>query len=201
MGVRNPPRHRSLTPEELELWRAFTGSVEPLSGAASRKSPRSRARDRVATSLLSSRVSPTKCGDISPQENSKDQQRTSPSQLRRQDSKPVIGGLDRKNTRALAKGRLSIERRLDLHGLTLDDAHRRLTQVIDHCIVKGIRRLLVITGKGRGGEGVLRRKVPRWLETAPLRNAVLAIATAEARHGGEGALYVFLRRSSGGKTS
>ena len=107
---------------------------------------------------------------------------------------PAPGGMDRKKAARLRRGKLKIEARLDLHGMTLAEAHPALNGFIAGAARDGLRLLLVITGKGRGGDGVLKRQVPHWLRMAPLAGLVLEIAPAHARHGGEGALYVTLRR-------
>ncbi len=87
-----------------------------------------------------------------------------------------------------------VEARLDLHGMTEAEAHAAVRHFVITCQAQGLRQLLIITGKGRGGDGVLRRAVPRWLEDPSLRSAVLGYAEAGRRHGGAGALYVQLRR-------
>ncbi len=112
---------------------------------------------------------------------------------------PPGGGLDRKSAGRLKRGEMAIAGRLDLHGLTQDEAHRALVRFVERAHEAGSRTVLVITGKGAGGgpgagEGVLRRAVPRWLGEARCRKLVLAVAPARPRHGGEGALYVLLRR-------
>jgi len=90
---------------------------------------------------------------------------------------------------------MAIEARLDLHGMTQDEAHRALARFIARAQDDDRRAVLVITGKGGPGrEGVLRRAVPRWLAEPPCRARVLAVETAQPRDGGAGALYVLLRR-------
>jgi len=90
---------------------------------------------------------------------------------------------------------MPIEARLDLHGMTQDEAHRALDRFIPAMREDGRRAVLIITGKGtREGGGVLRQAVPRWLDEARLRPHVLAIEEARPQHGGAGALYVLLRR-------
>jgi DNA-nicking Smr family endonuclease len=103
-------------------------------------------------------------------------------------------GLDRRTAERLRKGEIAIERRIDLHGMTQDDAHAALDRFVRQAWKNGQRMLLVITGKGSGGEGVLRRGVPRWLAAGEHAAHVLRIETAQARHGGGGAFYVLLRR-------
>jgi DNA-nicking Smr family endonuclease len=105
-------------------------------------------------------------------------------------------GLDRRTAERLRRGQLSIEATLDLHGHTQEEGHRALNAFIDSAWRAGRRSLLVITGKGRSGEGagVLRASVPRWLNADPLRPRILAFAAAQPKHGGGGALYILLRR-------
>ncbi|MBV8737118.1 MAG: Smr/MutS family protein [Alphaproteobacteria bacterium] len=107
-----------------------------------------------------------------------------------------FSGIDRANAERLKRGLRPIEAELDLHGLTQAEAHRRLVEFVEACYRDGRRCVLVITGRGLGpdGPGVLKRAVPRWLGEAGLRRRVLAIATAQPRHGGAGALYLLLRR-------
>ena len=111
--------------------------------------------------------------------------------------------MDRKQHGRLTRGKLDPEARLDLHGMTLADAHPALIRFILAAHAAGKRLVLVITGKGKdrdeGGPiptrtGVLRHQVPDWLQSGPLTSAVLDIATAHRKHGGSGAYYVYLRR-------
>ena len=103
-------------------------------------------------------------------------------------------GIDKSTRRRLAQGQMAIESRLDLHGLTAAQAERRLSGFIDSAVRQGSRCVLVITGKGVEGNGVLRRLVPQWLKSPPLAPSVLAISVARPGDGGDGALYVLLRR-------
>lgn len=111
--------------------------------------------------------------------------------------------VDRNTALRFKKGDMPIEATLDLHGMTQESAHAALAAFIARARAAGRRCLLVITGKGRragsGGEsvGVLRANVPRWLNGADLRPHVLAMTHARPRHGGEGALYVLLKRVRG----
>jgi DNA-nicking Smr family endonuclease len=108
-------------------------------------------------------------------------------------------GLDRRSAERLRRGQLPIAARLDLHGMTQEEAHRALDGFLARAYDLGQRCVLVITGKGfRRGletrEGVLRAAVPRWLNEAPNRARILAFTTATPRDGGGGALYVLIRR-------
>jgi DNA-nicking Smr family endonuclease len=104
-------------------------------------------------------------------------------------------GLDRRSAQRLRRGELRPEARLDLHGMTQEEAHRALAHFIARAQEDGLRALLVITGKGGGGRGgVLREAVPRWLEEPSIRGRILGVAPARPKDGGAGALYVLLRR-------
>lgn len=106
------------------------------------------------------------------------------------------GRIDSKTRVRLAKGRLPIEGKIDLHGLTQVEAHGLLLSFLHRAYGDGRRFVLVVTGKGasRGSEGVLRRAVPAWLSTPPFRALVHSHEDAARQHGGAGALYVRLRR-------
>ena len=105
-------------------------------------------------------------------------------------------GLDRRSAQRLKRGQMAIEARLDLHGLSQDEAHRALHRFIARMHDEGRRAVLIITGKGArdGVGGVLRQGVPRWLAEPACRASILAVEEAQSRHGGGGALYVLLRR-------
>jgi DNA-nicking Smr family endonuclease len=117
-------------------------------------------------------------------------------------SPPPLAPLERRLRQRLAKGHVAIERRLDLHGLTQREAHDALIHFLRAAQREGARIALVVTGKGaRTAErdpfaerGVLRRLVPQWLKGSELRALVVGFEPAHVGHGGEGALYVRLRR-------
>lgn len=111
--------------------------------------------------------------------------------------------MDAKTHDRMLRGQLRPEARIDLHGMTLAQAQPALTDFILSCRARGLRLVLVITGKGKDRDdlgpipvrrGVLRHQVPHWLNQAPLAPAVLNIREAHLRHGGQGALYVYLRK-------
>jgi DNA-nicking Smr family endonuclease len=106
-----------------------------------------------------------------------------------------FAGYDKANAERLKHGKHPVEARLDLHGMTQDEAHRALASFIRSARVAGKRCVLVITGRGRLGGGVLRAAVPRWFDEPEFRPHLLAIASAQPRDGGAGALYVMLRRT------
>ena len=105
--------------------------------------------------------------------------------------------LDKRTLMRLRRGLLPVEGRIDLHGMTQDQAHGALDRYLAASGAAGRRCVLVITGKGYrpdGSTGVLRGAVPRWLNQMPNRERVLAFCHATPADGGEGALYVLLRR-------
>ena len=107
-----------------------------------------------------------------------------------------VAALDRRKAERLKRGRLGIDDRIDLHGMTQADAHLALNAFIARSHAKGLRCLLVVTGKGLGQQqgGVLKRQAPSWLNQAPNRSKILAFDFAQPRDGGTGALYVLLKR-------
>jgi DNA-nicking Smr family endonuclease len=109
-----------------------------------------------------------------------------------------FAGIDRANAERLKRGRHEIEARLDLHDMTQAEAHRALGAFIRAARAANKRCVLVITGRGSVGAGVLKSAVPRWLDEPEFRPHLLAIATAQPRDGGSGALYVMLRRTRAG---
>jgi len=115
------------------------------------------------------------------------------------DAKPTpVPRLDRRFKQRLGRGLIGLDARIDLHGLTQAEAFAQLSAFLRRARREGARTVLVITGKGAMGEpdgrGVLRRQVPLWLSSRGLREGVIAFAPAHAEHGGNGALYVRLRR-------
>jgi DNA-nicking Smr family endonuclease len=119
-----------------------------------------------------------------------------------------LGDFEPRRAKRIGRGHIDIEARIDLHGDRQDEAHARLRTFLLQCYGRGQRTVLVITGKGRETDqstefdigyerrerGVLKRNVPRWLAEPELRAIVVSHTTAHVRHGGEGALYVQLRR-------
>jgi DNA-nicking Smr family endonuclease len=93
---------------------------------------------------------------------------------------------------------LPIEGRIDLHGMDQHTAHLALRAFVNHHWLRGARCVLIITGKGSRGEGILRRAVPRWLTDPPLSQQVLSFGEARPGDGGAGALYILLRRHRDG---
>jgi len=102
----------------------------------------------------------------------------------------------------VARGKEKIDGRLDLHGLTQSEAHGTLLRFLRTASARDARLVLVITGKGaresEGERGVLKRRVPQWLSLPEFRVLVVGFENAHVAHGGEGALYIRIRRTRGG---
>jgi DNA-nicking Smr family endonuclease len=182
-------RRRRLNPDDLEVWRAVARTARPLVAARAVDTVRPPApaaappAPAIPEAPTSRGTPPFAIGDRAPAPRP-----VSPPERR---APPV----DRRALVALTRGRLVPEARVDLHGLTAPEAHGVLNRFVLDGAAHGRRLLLVITGKGRDGrDGLLRREVPHWLALQPLGPHVLHTAAAHRRHGGDGALYVFLRR-------
>src|SRR5690606_33327557 len=103
--------------------------------------------------------------------------------------------IDRRTAQRFQRGEMHVDGRIDLHGLTLEQAHGALTAFIRGAAARGSRCVMVVTGKGKGGSiGKIRAEAPHWLNQASLRPLILAVSQARMQHGGTGALYVLLKR-------
>jgi DNA-nicking Smr family endonuclease len=175
-------RRRALSYEERVLWTTVTKAIEPLRAPA------------LAASVADAQMA----AEIAESERSvKDTQQTASPPVLRKSAPPPLAPLGRRLTRRVARGKEAIDARLDLHGLTQPQAHSALLHFLRSAHARDARLVLVITGKGlRGGgeRGVLRRHVPLWLGLPEFRSLVVGFEDAHITHGGEGALYVRLRR-------
>ncbi|PXA92322.1 DNA mismatch repair protein MutS [Caulobacter sp. D4A] len=108
--------------------------------------------------------------------------------------KPPPERIEPNRHRRIAKAHDPIGARLDMHGLDQDQARATLERFIRRAFDDGHRAVLVITGKGKVGHGVLRQRTPEWLAAPALREMIAGVSPADQRHGGEGALYVALKR-------
>lgn len=163
-------RRRILTREERVIWTTFTKAIVPLSKAAFIDSASDDEQDGPPPAAKASR------------------QRAAAPQT--PPLPPSLAPLDRRAKRRVASGRDAIDARFDLHGLTQSEAHAELLYFLRSATARDARLVLVITGKS----GVLRRQVPQWLALPEFRALTIGFETAHVRHGGDGALYVRLRR-------
>lgn len=175
-------RGKQLSAEDRILWGMVARSTKPLPGRAiDTEAPLPPASDPFV-SLAPQLAAPPDPGSAAEETR---------AHARR-------GHLDARTHARLAKGRLPIEGRIDLHGLTQSEAHVMLLAFLRRAFREGRRFVLVVTGKGSslGSDGVLRKAVPGWLATPPFRAMVHSHEDAARRHGGSGALYVRLRRKA-----
>ncbi len=184
-------RRKTLTAEDRRLWREVVSSVKPLRGTILHPEP------LVVDTEIHAVPPPP------PKQSTTSASPPSPAAALPNPPGRVVGRLDDRTTRDLKKGRLRIDSRIDLHGMNEAHAHAQLLAHLRHSRIAGLRMVLVITGKGASSGGILRNAVPKWFETPPFNLLVSAWRPAEAAHGGDGALYVRIRREqvsrSGGK--
>jgi DNA-nicking Smr family endonuclease len=180
-------RKRSLSEEDRALWESVAKQIKPL-----------RKRHRAAKPPASPEAEPvTAKPAVAP--------RPLPSEKIPRPLKveapaaPPLAPLGRRERSQLSRGRKEIDARLDLHGMTQIRAHRALSGFLQRAQSDGLTFVLVITGKGKLGaeseRGVLRRQVPQWLGLPEFRSLVVGFEEAHIGHGGEGALYVRIRRA------
>lgn len=180
---------RPLRPEELRLWSAVAATVHPLAGRAIKPQAEAAPPVRPAGEAAPSPAAPARF-EISPFVVG---QHAAPSRK----AAAAGGGLydiEPGRKRRISRERDPLEARIDLHGMTQDHARAALSVFLRHARDEGHRAVLVITGKGFSGDGVLRRRAPEWLADPLLRDVVAGVSEAHRRHGGEGALYVALKR-------
>ena len=172
---------RDLTPEEQKAWDRVRKSVRPLH--AGRK-------PKPAPDLSNApELKPAK-----PEPRSADTAKPSKSAPPRHRGQTVATPQDRGHDRKVRRGKIDISARFDLHGHTQQSAWSALPAFLQREQARGSRCVIVITGKGKLGEGVLKRNFLHWLELPEARSLVSGYARAHPRHGGSGAFYVFLRR-------
>lgn len=186
------PRRRVLHPEEKELWLAVARTARSL-----HKIPQP---ERQAEPAPLPAVLPPPPPAL-PQRFRIGEKAPAPPRLGLPAPAPLQ--MDAKTHARMSRGKLAPEARIDLHGMTVPEAHAALIAFVLNARASGQRLLLVITGKGARGadtgpipqrSGALRQQAPQWLRLPPLGHAVLQITQAHQRHGGAGALYVYLRR-------
>jgi DNA-nicking Smr family endonuclease len=182
----SPGRKRALSEEERALWDRVAKEIKPL-----RKKPRAGKTAAASAEAETTAAANSETPATSPL----------PAKIPRatRPIAPPLAPLGRRERAQLSRGRKEIDARLDLHGMTQTRAHRALFGFLQRAHSDGLTFVLVITGKGRAGadpeRGVLRRQVPQWLSLPEFRSLVVGFEEAHIGHGGEGALYVRIRRS------
>ena len=182
----SPRRKRALSEEERALWDTVAKEIKPL-----RKKPRS-GKTEPASAEAETTAAAKAAVPPNPLPSAKVPRAAKPIT-------PPLAPLGRRERAQLSRGRKEIDARLDLHGMTQTRAHRELFGFLQRAHSDGLTFVLVITGKGRAGadpeRGVLRRQVPQWLSLPEFRSLVVGFEEAHIGHGGEGALYVRIRRA------
>ena len=194
---------KHLDGDDHDVWSHTAQSVEPLKKAKGRHHPAADRMIEAAPRILTKpSIEPAKA---------KHATKVPPAKVvPARSAPPPIADFDRKKARKIRSGQVDIEARIDLHGMRQDEAHAALIRFLHRCQSKEQHWVLMITGKGkiadrdpdvpfdmtvRRERGVLKRNVPRWLDEPELRPLVVSYTTAAIQHGGEGALYIHLRKS------
>ncbi len=182
-----PRRKRALSDEERELWESVARHTKPLRKKSRpvKAVPEAEAPVAEKPVMRAKPLPPAKIGG--------------PPKPALPPAPPPLAPLGRRERSQLSRGKKEIDARLDLHGMTQTRAHRVLSDFLHRAHAEGCTFVLVITGKGKtsGAEserGVLRRQVPQWLALPEFRTLVVGFEQAHIGHGGEGALYVRIRR-------
>ena len=189
-------RPRGLRPEDEDIWRKVVQSITPLHPHPPRplNLPETLAQDEKPTPRPA-RIERFRIGEKASRDHVSLPTPVAPIRM------------DSKHFKRMSRGKLRPESRIDLHGMTLPEAHPALTGFILGAHAAGLRLVLVITGKGKSGDdtgpvprrvGVLKHQVPHWLSMPPLAPLILQAAEAHLKHGGGGAFYVYLRRGRAG---
>jgi DNA-nicking Smr family endonuclease len=182
---------RPLKPDELRVWGLVAATVHPLPG---KETPKPEPAESFPSLDGEGRGAKRPGRGGPPQAPSL--VATPPPVSRRSPPSPSREGkaIEPRRKHRIAKSREEIGGRLDLHGLDQDRARAVLEGFLRRAWDEGYRAVLVITGKGVQGDGVLKRRAPEWLAAPQLSQIVAGISEAHRRHGGEGALYVALKR-------
>ncbi len=196
-----PPRRRHLSKDDEALWSHTAASLTPLKARKGRHLPDMPDLDSVAPFVTKT---PARAGTaksaLKPAASPPAPPRASTT------APPALSAFDRKAARRLRQGQIEIEARIDLHGMRQNEAHLALRSFLIGASRRGLRWVLVITGKGGprrardddgmglSERGVLKRNVPMWLAEPELRAIIVSFTAAAIPHGGEGALYIQLRK-------
>lgn len=207
-------RRRTLRPEEREIWARVAKHVTPRPGRSVPKSAGDHGAGKPSASVTMA-ASALAVNSVGVAKRGRRASAETVSAAKRA-AKPVPGGkkpsapADCSYDKRVRRGKVEIDGRLDLHGLNQNQAQAALFDFIHRGVARGASCLLVITGKGAGDDaageflpwwreapGVIKRRCPEWLAAPDLRPYVSRTARAHQRHGGDGALYVFLRKRTG----
>ncbi|MGQ3042432.1 MAG: Smr/MutS family protein [Brevundimonas aurantiaca] len=191
---------KGLTPEDRRIWNRITGTVSPpRTRKAARVTPDAEAPAHLIAPIpdrpLSraekppAKTAPARFARTEPTSEPRPPVRPAPSRLR-----PAPEDLEPRRKQRLSRERDPIEARIDLHGFGRFEAEDQLRAFLTGCQARGLRAVLVITGQGRLGGGVIRASFAEWMQSPALRGVVSGFTSAHRRHGGDGAFYVTLKR-------
>jgi DNA-nicking Smr family endonuclease len=185
----SPRRKRGLSEDERALWDSVAKQIKPL-----------RKKHRVAKAAVAVQPEPAAAQPAAPIHPHPVKRLAKPAKPITPPVAPQLAPLGRRERSKLSRGRKDIDARIDLHGMTQSRAHHALFAFLQRASGDGMTFVLVITGKGRtvgpdSERGVLRRQVPHWLGLPEFRALVVGFEEAHIGHGGEGALYVRVRRA------
>lgn len=166
-----------LKAEDLRLWAVVASTVKPAKGRVMPQAPTPMA------------LHPVKAAPAKPASTPRAAPLPKPAA-------PVLASIEPGRRRRIERERDPLAARIDLHGLNHDRARAVLEAFLVRAQAEGYRAALVITGKGREGHGVLRRFAPEWLSAPALRPLVAGVSEAHRKHGGEGALYVAIKKKA-----
>ncbi|MGO4437210.1 Smr/MutS family protein [Rhizobium sp. RAF56] len=185
-------RDRKLSAEERILWGRVAKSARPMQGRHGALAEFDELLAAVDADTAEER--PTPKADVGFADAPPPQKQKQPSGQHQPFERPV--------KRKIAKGRLPLEARIDLHGLIQSEAHALLLDFLVRAHTRGLRHVLVVTGKGSsmGSDGALKRAVPLWFSKPEFRFLISSYEAAAQHHGGEGALYIRLVRQRVEKT-
>lgn len=161
---------RELSADERVLWRRVADSV--------------KARDRIASARQQGEKK-TPARAVAPKPRAGAPKPSAP----KIDPAPADRGAEKR----VRRGRVEIDGTLDLHGHTQATGRRALARFVAASFARGDRAIIIVTGLGRLGEGVLKKRLPEWLAESDLRPFVSGFSNAHRSHGGAGAYYVFLK--------
>jgi DNA-nicking Smr family endonuclease len=177
-------KKRELSEEEHSLWRRVVDTVKPRRKSAT-KAVAPKAPVSESASLSLSKAAPHR-----PSTSSGRRVEASPQKSAAKKAPPPLA--DRGGEKRVRRGKLEIDGSIDLHGHTQDTGRAAVMRFLQAAHARGDRTLIVITGAGRAGQGVLKQRLPGWLNE--LKPIVAGFAQAHRQHGGAGAFYVFLKR-------
>ena len=181
---------KSLLPDnDLSLWKKITTDIKPMPSSHcvpnQVEKPKSGLKSEVINTIEA--------------EHSKRKTQVNPQGLPLK-AKPAdlnaqrYGGIAYRQAKAVKSGKAGYTQSIDLHGCRLDEAYRKLQYFIKSMSKEGHRHVLIITGKGKNNEGILRNQLPQWLNQESLSPYIIAYSQAQPKDGGAGAWYVNLRQ-------